>query len=309
MNCSTPQLRRNEKNWGPVGIVDAHVHLWDTGVFALPWLTKVPVLAQRYNYADIASPLADEVICVQAGESLEEARWLLEQAAASPAIVAVVLQYAPSDIPGAWAGAVQEAVEQSLGRGGPVAGVRIPARGAADDLCEIAGIDALCTGLAANGLVLELLVRPSQLPAVARLAGRFPDLSVVLCHMGIGQDPVEDGWEAELERAAAHGNVRAKLSGILSIDGDTQRPDAPARIVRAALASFGADRLMFGSDWPMSVRTSLDYAGVLARADAELSSCSGEELARIRGGTARATYGIPEPAPMTTSQEAMKRLN
>lgn len=309
MNCSTPQLRRNEKNWGPVGIVDAHVHLWDTEVFALPWLTKVPVLAQRYNYADIASPLASGVICVQAGESLEEARWLLEQAAASPAIVAVVLQYAPSDIPGAWAGAVHGAVEQSLAQDGPVAGVRIPARGAADDLDALPGIDALCAGLAVNGLVLELLVRPSQLPAVARLAGRFPDLSVVLCHMGIGQDPIEDGWEAELELAARHANVRAKLSGILSTDGDTQRPEAPARIMRAALASFGADRLMFGSDWPMSIRTGLDYAGVIARVDAELSSCSGVELARIRGGTARATYGIPEPAPMTTPPEAMKRLN
>lgn len=309
MNCSTPQLRRNEKNWGPVGIVDAHVHLWDTGVFALPWLTKVPVLAQRYNYADIASPLADGVICVQAGESLEEAHWLLEQAAASPAIVAVVLQYAPSDVPGAWAGAVHEAVEQSLAQGGPVAGVRIPARGAPDDLGALPGIDALCTGLAANNLVLELLLRPSQLASAACLAGRFPKLSVVLCHMGIGQDAIFDGWESQLERTARHGNVRAKLSGILSIDGDTNRPEAPARIVRAALAAFGADRLMVGSDWPMSIRTGLDYAGVLAMMEAEMSSCTEAELARVRGGTARDTYGIPDPAPMTTPPEVMKRLN
>lgn len=294
-----------------VGIVDAHVHLWDTEVFALPWLTEVPELAQRYSYADIASPLADGVICVQAGESLAEAHWLLGQAAGCAAIQAVVLQYAPSDVPGAWAGAVHEAVQQSLAQGGPVAGIRIPASGAGDDLDAMPGIDALCTGLAANGLVLELLLRPSQLPAVARLAGSFPELSVVLCHVGIGQDPIEAGWEAQLEHTARHGNVSAKLSGILSLEGDIQRPDAPARIVRAALASFGADRLMLGSDWPMSIRTGLDYAGVLARVEAELSSCTETELARIRGGTARDCYGIPdeEPAAMPTPPAAMKRLN
>lgn len=290
-------------------VFDAHVHMWDTAVFPLPWLASVPVLAQRYDIDAVRSPLADGVICVQAGDTLLEAEWLLELAVRFPGagapgagIDAIVLQYVPSDdaaLDGtaAWAGAVHPAVARSLENGGPVAGVRIPARGASDDLAAIPGIDALCDGLAANGLVLELLLRPAQLRSVARLAERHPALTIVLCHMGIGQDPIEAGWEAELATVAAQPSVNAKISGILSLADDDSRPDAPGRIVRAALDSFGAERLLFGSDWPMSTRTGLDYAGVLHRIDAELAHCTDEERERIYGETARAVYGLREPVP------------
>lgn len=305
-------------------VFDAHVHMWDTAVFPLPWLAKVPALAERYDFDDVHSPLADGVICVQAGDTLLEAEWLLEQAARFPGadspsadasgargagIDAIVLQYAQSDEPGAWAGAVHPAVERSLENGGPVSGVRIPARGASDDLTAIPGIDALCAGLAANGLVLELLLRPSQLRSVALLAERHPALTIVLCHMAIGQDPIEAGWEAELAHVAAHPSVNAKLSGILSLADDDSRPEAVGRIVRAALDSFGADRLLFGSDWPMSTRTGLDYAGVLRRIDAELLQCTDEERGRIYGETARSVYGLREavPAAVTTLGSAQSR--
>ena len=267
--------------------------MWDTEVFPLPWLTSVPVLAQRYNAAAVVSQRADGVICVQAGDTLVEAEWLLGMAAQFPAIAGVVLQYAPSDAPGAWSGTVHPAVERSLADGGPVAGVRIPARGAADDLAGIPGVDDLCAGLAANGLVLELLLRPSQLPWAARLADRFPDLRMVLCHLGIGQDPIGAAWEADLARVARRPNVNAKISGILPLAGDSRHAGSPAEIVRAALTFFGADRLLFGSDWPMSIRTGLDYDGVLAAIDAELAGCTAVERDRIYGGTARAVYGLP----------------
>lgn len=295
-------------------VFDAHVHMWDTAVFPLPWLASVPILAPRYDVDDVHSPLADGVICVQAGDTLLEAEWLLERAARFPGIDAVVLQYAASDEPavdgtGAWAGVVHPAVARSLENGGPVVGVRIPARGASDDLTAIPGIDALCSGLAANGLVLELLLRPAQLRSVSRLAERHPALPIVLCHMGIGQDPIAAGWEAELAAVAAQPSVHAKISGILSLADDDSRPDAPGRIVRAALDSFGAERLLFGSDWPMSTRTGLDYAGVLRRIDAELARCTDEERERIFGETARSVYGLrqPVPAAATTLESGQSR--
>ncbi|RZU63847.1 L-fuconolactonase [Microterricola gilva] len=301
-----------------MALLDAHVHMWDTAVFRLPWLSAVPTLAERYDFDAVRSPLADGIICVQAGETLLEAEWLLEQAArfpgaaasgtGVPGIDAIVLQYDPSDDPEAWAGAVHPVVVRSLASGGPVAGVRIPAHGAPDDLAAIPGVDALCAGLAANGLVLELLLRPAQLSSVAHLAERHPALTIVLCHMGIGQDPIEHGWEAELAKVATHPTVNAKISGILSAADDAGRPDDPARIVRAALACFGAGRLLFGSDWPISTRTGLDHLGIVARIDAELAGCSDEERALIYGGTAKAVYGIPE-VPTTTSTHHDDRLS
>ena len=67
-----------------MGILDGHVHMWDTAVFPLPWLTSVPVLAQRYDAAAVVSQRADGVICVQAGDTLVEAEWLLGMAAQFP---------------------------------------------------------------------------------------------------------------------------------------------------------------------------------------------------------------------------------
>ena len=161
---------------------------------------------------------------------------------------------------GAWAGAVHPAVERSLADGGPVAGVRIPARGAADDLTAIPGIDDLCAGLAANGLVLELLLRPSQLPSVARLADRFPDLRIVLCHLGIGQDPIGAAWEADLAglRGAPTSTRRSPAS--CRLRGTSRHAISRGASCALRSTSFGADRLLFGSDWPMSIRTGLDYA-------------------------------------------------
>jgi len=273
-------------------ILDAHVHLWDTSVFPLPWLANVPVLSGHYDFDAVSSPLADGVICVQAGETLVEAEWLIEQAAQFAGIEAVVLQYSPSEHDGHWAGAVQAAVDQSLANGGPVAGLRIPARAAADNLDAVPGIDALCAGLAARGLVLELLLRPSQLPSVARLAERFPELRMVICHLGIGQDPLDAGWHAGMEELAGHANVHAKISGILPLAGDARHPEAPGVIVRAALDSLGADRLLFGSDWPMSIRTGMDYGGVLESIAAEIAGCTAAERGLIFGGTARTVYRL-----------------
>jgi L-fuconolactonase len=58
-----------------------------------------------------------------------------------------------------------------------------------------------------------------------------------------------------------------------------------------ALEAFGPDRLMFGSDWPVST-LGANYDGVVARALALTGALSGPERAAIFDGTARAVYRI-----------------
>lgn len=274
--------------------LDAHVHLWDTDVFELAWLRNAPDLAPKYSLSQTESSTQGQFICVQAGESLAEARWLIEQAQQYPQIAAVVLQYGPSEVPGAWAGSVHEALMDSMLDDGPVAGVRVPARGAPDNVEEIPGLDQLCVELGANSLVLEWLIRPSQLPSVTRLAQRHPQLPMILCHMGIGTDPIEDGWVESLASIAECPNVFTKISGILSPIGDSQRIGAPAAIIRAAINSFGAERMIFGSDWPMTTRTGRTYDAVVQAVEEILAECSIKQPELIFGGTARAVYGLGE---------------
>jgi L-fuconolactonase len=82
------------------------------------------------------------------------------------------------------------------------------------------------------------------LAAASEIARRFPVLRIAIDHLGA---PFEVDWAGMLEEAATHPNVFCKLSGLA-------RMGPPARLrVRHAMAVFGPDRLMFGSDWPNSL--------------------------------------------------------
>lgn len=102
-------------------------------------------------------------------------------------------------------------------------------------------------------LVLDLLVQnPDELPPVARLADRHPDLAMVLDHCG--KPDIRGGrfkpWAADIKALAAHANVAGKMSGLLNqappaASAATYRP-----FVEHVLEVFGAERTMWASDWP-----------------------------------------------------------
>ncbi len=172
--------------------------------------------------------------------------------------------------------------------GVPVAGMRLAVPGRAADLSDVAGLDALCEGLAASGRVLETLVRPDQLPAVAVLAGRHPGLDVVVCHLGLGTGDPDASWRDALAAVAARPRAHAKVSGLL-----TAAPDDAARVaaaVRAAVDLLGPERLLFGSDWPMSARVA-PYAQVVERTAAALPVLDDAAATAVWSATAARLYG------------------
>ena len=105
-------------------------------------------------------------------------------------------------------------------------------------------------------------------PAIAQTAADFPKLTLVLDHLGkppTVKDPAFAEWRAGIEEIAAHPNTIAKLSGLHH--GGVALDDASVEaVLDVALKSFGVERLMLGSDWPMallsdgqqSVRAQLD---------------------------------------------------
>jgi L-fuconolactonase len=148
--------------------------------------------------------------------------------------------------------------------------------------------------LAAAGLAFDIVTRPDQLPAAVTAAQSVPELTVVLDHLGgppagSGQDCEDGPWATAIRRLAALPNVSCKLSGAHTIParaGDL-RP-----CYQTVLAAFGPDRLMFGSDWPVSTLAA-PYGQVFDLYQELTAPLSPAERDAIFDRTARRVYQLP----------------
>lgn len=277
-------------------VVDAHHHLWDLAVRPQPFLDSDPVLAplrRVFSLADLA-PLAaaagvGRTVVVQTVTEPAETTELLALADAGGLIAAVV----------GWADLTDARVGESLASLGAapggqfLAGIRHPLLAEPDPLWLSRpdvrrGLDAV----AAAGLVFDLVLPPELLPAAVRAAADVPDLTFVLDHLGnvdVTAEGPDAAWARSFRALAALPNVVCKLSGILGeATADRLRPYA-----EIALEGFGPERLMFGSDWPVSTLTA-GYGDVVAAARALTAGLTAPDRAAVLAGTARAVYRIPE---------------
>lgn len=266
------------------GIVDAHVHLWDLSAFPLPWFREdlsLPRVASAVDLRLVAEPEGVRAaVAVQAADSLEEARWLTASVSEDPLIRRAVLQYAPA--PDRPAGTTAIALSPA------VSGFRAAVPQCAADLSDVIGLDALAARLGRRGGVLEMLVRPAQLPAVAELSRRHPATRIALCHLGLGAGPADDAWHAGLRAAASAPGISAKVSGLALPERGAVES---RRVVGAAFEEFGPDRLMFGSDWPMSVRR-CGYRDVVAATRDALPALDETEAAAFWSANASDLYSL-----------------
>jgi L-fuconolactonase len=146
-----------------------------------------------------------------------------------------------------------------------------------------------------HGILLELPAEfPRHLEDVPELARRHPALTIVVDHLAkppLGT-PQMASWREQLEAAAAHPNVHAKVSGLNTKLGRADwRADDLVPAVEAALLAFGASRLVFGSDWPVALLNGT-YESVVARTTDAIRAVAGDGAAVIVGGNAAALYGL-----------------
>lgn len=147
----------------------------------------------------------------------------------------------------------------------------------------------------------DFLIKPHQLPATLDVLDEFPELRAVIDHLAkpdIARG-VREPWGALLQRASEHRNVYCKLSGMITeADHERWTPDDLAPYVAHAVACFGPERAMFGSDWPVCTLAG-SYERVLGALEDNLArlALGPEALAAIFGGTAREFYRLPPPAP------------
>ncbi len=129
---------------------------------------------------------------------------------------------------------------------------------------------------------------------MAGLAADRPELTVVVDHLG--KPPRHraaelPGWERALRAVGRHPNTVAKVSG-LQCPGAAMTASALRPVWHVALETFGPDRLMFGSDWPMTIDAG-GYGAVLDTTRELVGELTGDEQAALWHGTAVRIYGDP----------------
>ena len=274
--------------------VDAHHHLWQTSVDRHDWLDGPEMTAIRRDFTTVdlraAAADIDATVLVQVRPDLGESVGFLATAADEPLIAGVVGWVDLTASPARDIDRLRAAPGGDL-----LVGVRHLVQ-AEPDPRWLARADVL-HGLAAvrdAGLVYDLLVLPHQLPAAVTAARALPDLTFVLDHLG--KPPIATGerepWATHLATLAREPNVVAKLSGLVTEANRRHWTVTDLRpYVHTALAAFGPDRLMTGSDWPVCLLAG-GYGEVLDATNTLLDELAPAERAAVLGGTATRVYGL-----------------
>lgn len=258
-------------------ILDSHIHLWNDTTTEAAWLAseRTRRIRRPFLLRDLAETLGGtdvgSVVVVTAREAAAENGWLLEETDGSPLVEGVV----------GWVDLTRPVAVAALDG---LLGVRTSLLGVDPDWLDRRDVRAGVAQIAAAGLTVEFLAGPRHLSAIARCASTLDGARVVVDHLG--HPPVggreRRTWENGMAALAKHDNVSVKASGARGDSSD----------LAFVFDRLGSRRVMFGSDWPVSLLAST-YGEVLQRVRDDLAGLSSVEQENVFGRNARRAYGRP----------------
>lgn len=272
--------------------IDAHMHVWTVERGWYGWLDEAPETIRRDFAIDDIWTTADAVgiekaLLVQAAPDLAESEFLLDIAARDARLAGVVgwIDFEARD----WEGQLR----RLSGRTG-LKGLRPMIGDLADPEWILnSAFGPVFEAMARHSLVLDLHAKPQHLRPAERIAARHPDLQLVLDHGG--KPALASGglgsWTTDLAALAQHDNVTCKLSGLLTECGPQTRREEIEAAARHIFDCFGADRVLWGSDWPV-LELAGEYGNWMQLSRELVARFAGEDEDKIFRENARRIYAI-----------------
>jgi len=274
-------------------VIDAHHHLWHYSAAEFDWIDDSMVALRRdFLLTDLVVELSkagvDGAVTVQARQSLEETRWLLELARNCEAIRGVV----------GWAPLAARDFEDSvsaLATNPTLVGLRHVVQAEPKGFLDGADFNRGIRSMQKIGLVYDLLIVESQLEEAIRFVDRHPQQTFVLDHIAKPKiaTAVIEPWRTRIQELSKRSNVYCKLSGIVTEDSWSHwSPDSLRPYLDVVVDAFGTGRLMAGSDWPVCL-VATSYPRWWQALRDYLTGFSNHERADIFGATAIRIYNLP----------------
>jgi len=267
--------------------IDAHQHFWRYEPVEYDWIdASMAPLRRDFLPADLEPELRgagfDACVAVQARQTLEETRWLLELADRHAFIAGVVgwIDLRAPDL--------RAQLEPLRGRP-KLVGLRHIVQAEPDDRFLLR--PEFLRGVAALrdlGLAYDILIYPRHLPAAVEFAQRLEGHRLVLDHLA--KPEIRGGeiqrWRRDLRALAESGHVMAKLSGLVTeADWHHWTPEGMRPYLDVAFECFGYERLMIGSDWPVCTLAA-DYGRTMRVVTDYLRDRPSREQDAVLGGNA-----------------------
>ncbi len=279
-------------------IIDAHLHVWDRARARYDWLgPHLPEVNRDIDFAEIRSTLealgVGAVVLVQSADNAADTSNMLRVAAEEPLVRGIVGWVAVED-PTVAARQLDAVIGDSR-----IVGIRNLIHDRPDP--DWALRPEFGEGLAlleAHDLPFDFVTAdPMALSRLERVAAERPLGRFVLDHLGKppinGSAADHASWVRKLRAVASRPNVVAKVSGLYSAAGpeSSWTQEGIERVVDVAVDVFGPDRLMYGGDWPMSLRAG-GYERVFRGLQQAVSDWPVEAAQDFWWRTASRTYGL-----------------
>ena len=267
-------------------IIDTHVHLWNPEQLRYPWLSEVPSLNRPYllkDYTEASDSLDIEaIVFVQCDthpdDGLKETEWVTALATTVEPRIQGIVAWAPLE-----AGERVRPFIEKLAENPRVKGIRRLIQSESVDFCVQPEFVKGVKMLSEYGLSFDICIFHPQLANAIRLVEQCPRVQFILDH--IGKPDIKgqrfDPWKQELQTLAAFPNVHCKISGLVTeSDFEGWTPADLQPYIAHVVSCFGFDRVIYGSDWPVSTQAT-DYVRWVRTLEAAVSGCSAEALQNL----------------------------
>lgn len=274
-------------------VIDSHQHFWIYEAEKHAWIDDdMKVIRKNFLPEDLKIVYQenniDGCVAVQADQTLAETDFLLDLAEKNDFIKGVVgwVDLRAANI---------DAILKQYSKFPKLKGFRHVLQGEVDPNFMLR--PDFLNGIAAlekYNFTYDILIFPHQLGAALELVRRFPNQKFVIDHIAKPylKDGFYDGWASLMKAIGEHKNVYCKLSGMTTeADYNNWTPEQIEPYMQLVLDAFGAERILFGSDWPVCLVAG-NYTKTKELVTNFIAKLSSEEQAAIMGGNAMQFYNL-----------------